>query len=272
MNTSFAPGGVLGGLGSAYDNDIAARTVIVISKKPNGEDIPLQVSLGTQQKRMDFHGISADGSHVLMETPAGDNFQEAVPNSFARIFPRFLFMRVNDTVSYDISRGFPVVPVGMTRSGNKVFFYTEAQMPGTGDTDNSTDLYMWEENGDKLVLISQGNGNGNDDRMQRDLGSRILRRPALDPERAHPRDNMVTSAPGQDDLFAEDERRHLLLLARSARPGKAGRETGKEPLPLPQRLGASGRDARCRHGNNQSADLAERRARGVPDQIESQSI
>jgi hypothetical protein len=202
----FAPGGVLGGIGSAYDNDIAARTVTVVSKLPNGEDIPLQVSpLGTEQKKMDFRGISPNGSHILMETPGAPNQKE-----FTSVFgtpghlKRFLFMRVDDSVTYDISRGFPVEPVGMTRNGEKVFFVTKAQMPGTGDTDNSTDLYMWEEKGDKLTLLSQGNGNGNTDSCNATWGVEGCGVLPLTPEQAHPRVGLATSVPGLDDLYAEE--------------------------------------------------------------------
>jgi hypothetical protein len=62
---------------------------------------------------------------------------------------------------------------------------------------------MWEENGDKLTLISQGNGNGNDEGCNATWGVESCGVLPLTPERAHPRGNLVTSVPGQDDLFAE---------------------------------------------------------------------
>ena len=43
----------------------------------------------------------------------------------------YLYMRVNDAITYDISEGEPVIPIGMTRSGEKVFFTTDEQLvPG----------------------------------------------------------------------------------------------------------------------------------------------
>jgi hypothetical protein len=201
---SFAPGGVLGGIGSAYDNNIGERAVTVVSKMPNGEDIPLQVSpLGTRQKKIDFRSISPDGSHILMETPGAPSQVEDTPNAIGKPLLHYLYMRVNDGVTYDIGRGHPVEPIGMTRNGEKVFFVTTAQMPGTGDTDSSADLYMWEEKGDKLTLLSQGNGNGNSDNCNATWVTGCGVTP-LTPERAHPKGNMLTSVPGEDDLFAEE--------------------------------------------------------------------
>ena len=44
------PGGVTNGVGSAYDNDIAERTVQIISKLPNGENIPTKVPRRRRQQ------------------------------------------------------------------------------------------------------------------------------------------------------------------------------------------------------------------------------
>jgi hypothetical protein len=188
----FAPGGLSTGLGSAYDNDIDARTVTIISKLPNGEDFQLEAPKTPSQKGIDFRGITPDGSHILMETPG--------------IGGSHLFMRVNQTVTYDISRGASVEPIGMTRDGGKVFFVTGAQLTGD-DTDASTDLYMWEEDGaggpDELTRISQGNGNGDVDTCSAAWGVSGCGVKPLTPERAHPNSGQLVSMPGQDDLFAE---------------------------------------------------------------------
>src|SRR5262249_22049388 len=66
----FAQGGQAGGIGSADDNTIKTREVNVISKLPGGEPLPTQATRTADEKGIDFRGVSADGSHILMETPA----------------------------------------------------------------------------------------------------------------------------------------------------------------------------------------------------------
>jgi hypothetical protein len=146
---AFAPGGASSPPGSAYDNDTVDRTVTIISKLPNGDDIPQDG--GNQFEVIVFpaHGVSQDGSHILMSTVAGDG-------------PQHLYMRVDDAVTYDVSKGFGVHYVGMTRDGSKVIF-SAVQQVTPDDTDTSLDLYEWSEEGDTVTLISTGNGNGNSD-------------------------------------------------------------------------------------------------------------
>jgi hypothetical protein len=186
----FAPGGVSTGLGSAYDNDVAARTVTIISKYPNGENLELEGPRANSEEAIVFRGISADGSHILMQTPG--------------VGGKHLFMRVNQAMTYEIANRAPVQPIGMTRDGGKVFFTTSEQLT-ENDTDSSTDLYMWEENGDQLTRLSQGNGNGDTDSCSAGSwgvsGCGVL---PLNPERAHPNSNQLVSIKGQDDLFAEN--------------------------------------------------------------------
>ena len=189
---AFTPGARTTGLGSAYDNDIATRTVKLISVLPNGENIPLEAPKNAEQKGIDFPGISADGSHILMGTPGEGGGEH-------------LYMRVNDAITYVIAPGASVQPIGMTRTGNKVFFITSARLLPS-DTDNSTDLYMWQEDGSatgSLTLVSQGNGQGNSDNCNADWGVTGCGVKPLEPEYAHLNKNRATSAPGMDDLFAE---------------------------------------------------------------------
>ncbi len=191
----FAPGGQTDGLGSAYDNDIAKREVSVISRLPNGEPIPQQVNRQPQEKGIDFRGVSTDGSHILMETPAK-------PSSSERAY---LFLRVNDEVTYDITQDHPSIPIGMTRSGSKVFFTTTAQLVPV-DTDSSVDLYQWSENGSPtghLTDLSQGNGQGDSDECTDSWGSSGCGVEFLRPEESHPDGGLYVSARGMDDLFAE---------------------------------------------------------------------
>jgi hypothetical protein len=189
---AFTPGARTTGLGSAYDNDIAARKVDLISVLPNGEDIPLEGPKTVEEKGFDFPGISADGSHILMQTPGEGG-------------GKHLFMRVDDSVTYPIAPGVSVEPIGMTRTGNKVFFITGARLL-PADTDNSTDLYMWHEDGTTtgaLTLVSQGNGQGNSDNCNANWGVSGCGVKPLEPEYAHLNKNHAISAPGMDDLFAE---------------------------------------------------------------------
>src|SRR4029079_16636446 len=112
----FAPGGQTKGMGSAYDNNIKTREVNVISKLPGGDPIPQEASRTSEEKGIDFRGVSTDGSHILMETPANPASGELA----------YLFLRVDDAITYDITEGHPAIPIGMTQSGNKVFFTTAA--------------------------------------------------------------------------------------------------------------------------------------------------
>ena len=94
--------------------------------------------------------------------------------------------------------------IGMTRNGGKVFFTSEERLT-SDDNDNSTDLYMWSENGGTptLTRISQGNGNGDTDACSASWIAACGIQP-LTPERAHPNHNTMSSVPGMDDLLAEE--------------------------------------------------------------------
>ena len=192
----FAPGGQSEGLGSAYDNNIRTREVNVISKLPGGEPLPVQAAREAVEKAIDFRGVSTDATHILMETPA-----EPPGSEWA-----YLFLRVNDAITYDISEGHPVIPIGMTQSGEKVFFTTPAQLV-PGDTDSSVDLYQWRENGTpkgELTVLSQGNGQGNSDECSDTWGPSGCGVEFLRPELPHPDRGLYVSANGMDDLFAEN--------------------------------------------------------------------
>jgi hypothetical protein len=192
----FAPGGQSGGLGSAYDNNIRTHTVEVISKLPGGEPIPSESNRTPEEKAIDFRGVSADGSRILMETPANPPTSEWA----------YLFLRVNDAVTYDISQGEKAIPIGMTRDGSKVFFTTEAQL-SPSDTDASVDLYQWREDGSELgeyKVLSQGNGQGDSDECSPSWSVSGCGVDFLKTQQAHPYGNAAVSARGMDDQFAED--------------------------------------------------------------------
>jgi hypothetical protein len=183
----FATGGKATGIGSVYDNDIAAKTVTVISKLGNGFDIPEEVMPSTEWKAIRIGGVSTDGSHVLMQTPAlGGGYH--------------LYM--HHVVTYDITLGAGTELVGMTRDGTKVVFSTAAQLTGD-DNDTGTDLYLWEEEATepgKLTRISKGGGNGDSDECVISLTGCSIS--IVVPERAHPEENKMISIPGQDDMLA----------------------------------------------------------------------
>src|SRR4029077_9182514 len=121
--------------GSAYSNDIAAKTVSLISLRPGGTPIPQDVPAANDF--IQFVGLSTDGSHVLMDVKGADG-------------PVHLYMRVNDAVTYDVSRGAGVTFVGMTDDGSTVYF-TAAQPLTSDDHDQSVDLFKWSEAGNQLT-------------------------------------------------------------------------------------------------------------------------
>jgi hypothetical protein len=182
-NRVFAPNGTTSAPGSAYDNDIAAKTVNLVSLRQDGTPIPQDVV--KPGEFIEFAGLSNDGSHILMDVKGGDG-------------PVHLYMRVDDAVTYDVSRGAGVTFVGMTEDGSKVFF-TAAQPLTPDDHDQSVDLYMWSEAGNQLTRISQGNGRGDTDLCSPSWGSQcnVL---GLSTEDAHPWN--IASIPGIDDSIA----------------------------------------------------------------------
>ncbi len=165
----FAPGGLTVAPGSAYHNDIGQKTVELISKLQSGADIP-QLQTENVNEWIDFAGVSKNGSHVLMQVKGLTG-------------PVHLYMRVNNTVTYDVSRE-DVRFIGMTDDASKVLF-SAAQRLTVDDTDNSSDIYMWEENGDKLTRLSKGNGEGNSNECAPAWGSQCDAVP-LTTERGRP--------------------------------------------------------------------------------------
>jgi hypothetical protein len=143
---AFTVDGLTTGAGSAYDNDLQHRTVALISRLPGGGMIPQN---GASTRPMQLPGISTDGSHILMMTEGG------VPPGP----PYHLYMSVNDSLHYDVSKGAANEFVGMTRDGSSVAFTSEEQLT-SDDEDESIDLYRWHEATDSLTLLSVGNGNG----------------------------------------------------------------------------------------------------------------
>ncbi len=199
-NVAFTSDGLMTGLGSAYDNDIGGQTVEVISKKPGGGDIEPD----TGSSPIEFPALSFNGSHVLMAT-AGSGGRS------------HLYMRVDNSLTYDVARGTSAEFAGATRDGSEVMFITPEQVPGTGDTDTSADLFMWREQGDAVTLISQGNGNGNSDACAASWTVGCSVQPLNSDMKTAP---LKPNVPGLDDLVAENSGDVYFLSPESLDPGK----------------------------------------------------
>jgi hypothetical protein len=165
-NVAFAPNGIVQAPGSAYDYDTESGATSLISRTESGDDIAQEP--GNTSSTEEFilfpgvnalsggsasfnPGVSTDGSHILMSTssePYGF-FTNPLP-------PTRLYMRVDDAITYEVSRGTDVVYVGMTADGSRVFFTSPEQLT-EDDTDSSVDLYMWSDD-DQLTLISEDSG------------------------------------------------------------------------------------------------------------------
>jgi hypothetical protein len=165
----YGEGGLSAAPGSAYDNDTANNTMQLISKLPGGGPIGQEPGAKAgPEELIRFPSVSANGSHILMGTatrpackhadfPHGGSLADSLCPLVTQ--PTHLYMRVNDAVTYDVSAGKPVHYVGATPDGTKVYFTSDEQLTGD-DTDTSTDLYMWSENGGspQLTRISKDEG------------------------------------------------------------------------------------------------------------------
>jgi hypothetical protein len=142
---AFAPGGRESAPGSVYDNDIAARSLEIISRLPGGADIEQERPAPAEYIRIP--AVSPDGSHVLMTTTS-------------ELGPENAYLRVDGAVTYTIGIGVNVI--GMTRSGGKVLLTSNNELTSE-DTDSSSDVYMWQESTKSLKLITGNGGVGNSD-------------------------------------------------------------------------------------------------------------
>ena len=180
-NVVFTSDGLTTAPGSAYDYDVETGTTELISKTAMNENISQEPgNTGSTEESILFPGVnpeyggfgygspapvnpgvSTDGSHILMSTASApyNHFNEPPK-------PTRLYMRVNDSITYEVSQEKDVRYVGMTADGTKVFFTSPEQL-SEEDTDNSVDLYRWSEVDDQLTLMSKGGegaeGSGNSD-------------------------------------------------------------------------------------------------------------
>jgi hypothetical protein len=172
-NVEFAPGGLTTAPGSAYDNDVAANTATIISKLPGGGNIP-QDPLGCtneggkqrqcQDEFIRIQAVSTDGSNVLMSTWAkhegefpNKNEETGVSDTFIRKDVH-LYMHT-PAANYNITEGpgagYRAHFVSMNRDGTRVYFTSDEQVTAD-DTDNSVDLFEWEEASGEVRRLSTG--------------------------------------------------------------------------------------------------------------------
>ena len=147
LDVPFKPGGLEVAPGSVYDNDVNRSTIEIVSRLENGEPIPQDAGPASEYIRIP--AISNDGSHILMSTEASGGRVD-------------LYMRVNDAITYEITKGSGVELLGMNSDGSKVAFISSYALTSE-DTDSSTDIYMWEQSTDEVKLISVGAGEGESD-------------------------------------------------------------------------------------------------------------
>jgi hypothetical protein len=138
----FLPGGVPG---DVYDNDTVNRTVSIASRDSQNQPIEAQPVQ-----------VSADGSHILMTT--------GINGACCQVASGALYMRVDGSVSYDVSQGQDVEFAGMTKDGGVVYMTSNQQLTDD-DLDASRDIFVWEESDpDQLKRVSVGVGDsGNAD-------------------------------------------------------------------------------------------------------------
>jgi hypothetical protein len=153
-NTPFAAGGLSSGAGSVYDDDIATGSVALISKTEAGADIPQVPGAAHNGHPLLVPGASSDGSHVLIGAPV-DCPPSLLSYQYCPGNPLILYMSVDDTTHYDVSRGQAVDFEGMSRDGTEVFFSSDQHL-SADDHDSSTDLFRWSEAGNTITRVSAG--------------------------------------------------------------------------------------------------------------------
>ena len=163
--------------GSVYDDNTTDGTLAIASKTAMNQDIPAEPTNSDTNDYLKIKGVSADGSHILMSTaatPECENTNNAVndecpegasQNGLHGPSPGRLYMRVNDLVTYEVSKSeltgerVDVHYAGMTPDGSKVFFTSEEHLTAEDPDHGGPSLYMWsqegQEKGHPLTLISK---------------------------------------------------------------------------------------------------------------------
>jgi hypothetical protein len=168
---AFAPEGLTATPGSAYVNDIETGSVEKISFDESGADLkqdPLATGFNLGQEFIKFVWASRDGSHILMSltAPGEGNCVYYCAQLNENLH---LYMYVKGHGTYDVTKDFTGVDrgvqyAGINAGGSEVFFNSPDQMT-EDDTDQSADVFRWDESTNELERISTGvggTGNGDD--------------------------------------------------------------------------------------------------------------
>jgi hypothetical protein len=147
LDVPFKPGGLESAPGSVYDNAVGPGTIEIASKLSGGEPIPQDA--GGPEEFIKIPALSPNADHILMSTVS----------TGGRVN---LYMRVDNSITYDITKGNGVEFIGMSQDGSKVAFASPFALTPE-DQDSSKDIYRWDETTDTVTLISQGNEQGNSD-------------------------------------------------------------------------------------------------------------
>jgi hypothetical protein len=246
--TKMTPDGISAAPGSVYYNDIAKKTVEVISYDKNGD--PIQLEPERSQPEFDYLGelprvtgiaaVSANGSRVLMagltypsEIACGPAGCQSTKDCDVRVYPfqcpyplatpARLYMRdVPAKVTYEVSREKEVNFVDMTRDGSKVFFISSEKF-SPADKDTSADLYMWTAADDQLTLISQNGTLGNSDSCNPSWTTKCGVQ-QLTPElfQGSPFFDLVAHVKGIDDIIANESGDVYFFSPEDLVPGEVG--------------------------------------------------
>ena len=171
-----------------------------------------------------------------METPA-----EPASGELA-----YLFLRVNDAITYDITEGHPAIPIGMTQSGDKVFFTTAAQLDARRHrlerrplpverkrlAERPADGPLPGQRPGQLGLNAPTPGDRADAASNSSARNCRIRTAGL-----------YVTPRGMDDLFAEDSGDIYFYSPENLDADPPGSQERTEPLRLPQRRGPPRRDA-----------------------------
>ncbi len=191
-DVEFATGGSTSAPGSAYDNDVAANTATVISKLPGGANIPQDPQGCTNEKghqrqcKDEFVRIQGRVDRWLQhpDVDLGQTHEWRIPDQKRRnreshdtLIHRDLHLYMHTPAPTTTSpKATGPTSSAWTATAPRVYFTSDEKLT-PDDTDESIDLYMWEEASGELTLPLEGaRGRRQRERMHRELG-RKMRRP-----------------------------------------------------------------------------------------------
>jgi hypothetical protein len=226
--TPFVPGGPTTEPGAVYDNDIAAKSIQIVSQTAGGE-IPQLVHDG---RPTGIAAVSSDGSHILMAATTSSSctvFEYPFRCPYVLASPAILYERVNDAVTREVTDGKLAYFVGMSHDGSKVDFTTTANL-SPEDKDNSSDLYQFNADTDEWTLVSQEGSLGSTDECSATWteGCGVQ---DITPERVLGSQGYETTArtPGPDDQIAYQNGDVYFYSPEDLQPGEVG-ENGQRNL------------------------------------------